>query len=384
MPVSIFEDSFKHYPVSSPSRRSTTLPAVVFGLTLLLALVMPTSFLVQGPGPALEVSGEQDGEPLVTVTGEPTYESATDFYMTTVSSYGNADGGVAGIETLNALANSALSIVPVRALYPKEITSYQVTEQNQELMSNSQDTAAAVALERAGYDVREELTVVGFSPDSPALGKLEEKDVIVGIASPATESDVQVKTYTDVSRVMEKTKPGSTITLRVKRDGKITAVKLTSKAYEPDVNGWTNPGSLIGVYLSVSAVTLPADVKYLVDGVGGPSAGSMFTLSIYDMLTKGSLGGANKIAGTGTIAWDGKIGPIGGIEHKLEGAKRQGAEFFLAPATNCLDVEGNIPDGLAVYAVATIDEAIDAVEAIAHGDTVRLRTCAAVVPAGKR
>lgn len=379
MPVTIFVNQ----PVPTHQRRSATVPAMGFGLALLLALVMPTSFLVQGPGPVLEVSGEYEGEPLVTVTGEPTYETDTEFYMTTVSSYGNADGGVTGIEVLRALATDTLDTVPVRALYSQEVTSEQVSERNAELMTSSQDIAAAVALERAGYDVHEELTVVGFSDQSPAVGKLKENDIIRGISSPTSKGNVPVKTYTDVSRVMEKTPPGSLITVLVKRDGKEMPVQLTSKAYEPDVNGWINPGSLIGVYLNVSAVDLPAKVEYLVDGVGGPSAGSMFTLSIYDQLTDGSLGGDNKIAGTGTIAWDGKIGAIGGIEHKLEGAKRQGAQYFLAPETNCRDVIGNIPGGLDVFAVATIDDAIDVAEAIANGDTSALRSCADVLPAAQ-
>src|SRR5690625_7938307 len=40
------------------------------------------------------------------------------------------------------------------------------------------------------------------------------------------------------------------------------------------------------------------------------------------------------IAGTGTIATDGTVGPIGGIRQKMVGAAESDAEFFLAPSQN--------------------------------------------------
>ena len=53
-------------------------------------------------------------------------------------------------------------------------------------------------------------------------------------------------------------------------------------------------------------------------------------------------------AGTGTMDVDGTVGPIGGIQHKLSGSRRDGATWFLAPADNCDEVTGHIPDGLSV------------------------------------
>jgi hypothetical protein len=93
----------------------------------------------------------------------------------------------------------------------------------------------------------------------------------------------------------------------------------------------------------------------------------MFSLGIYDKLTPGPLAGGHEIAGTGTIDDQGQVGPIGGIRQKLAGARSDGAAFFLAPADNCNEVVGHVPDGLEVFKVATFDDARTAVEAIAKG-----------------
>ena len=101
---------------------------------------------------------------------------------------------------------------------------------------------------------------------------------------------------------------------------------------------------------------LPVDVTLRTGNVGGPSAGLMFSLAIYDALTPGELTGGKKIAGTGTMDDDGTVGPIGGIRQKLIGARRAGADFFLAPADNCAEVVGNVPDGLQVVKVESFDD----------------------------
>ncbi len=71
----------------------------------------------------------------------------------------------------------------------------------------------------------------------------------------------------------------------------------------------------------------PVEVTVGVDpAIGGPSAGLMFSLGIYDTLTEGSMTGGEAIAGTGTIGPDGAVGPIGGIDQKIAGARDDGAE----------------------------------------------------------
>ena len=72
------------------------------------------------------------------------------------------------------------------------------------------------------------------------------------------------------------------------------------------------------------------------------------------------------------------MGAIGGIRQKMYGASAAGADWFLAPASNCDEVVGHVPDGLEVFAISTLDQAIHTVETIADGgDTAGLATCTA-------
>ena len=101
----------------------------------------------------------------------------------------------------------------------------------------------------------------------------------------------------------------------------------------------------------------------------------MFSLGIMDKLTpEDELNGA-KVAGTGTISAAGDVGPIGGIRMKMWGAFDAGSRYFLAPVENCKEVKGNIPEGLSVFSVDTLDDAYEAIVAIGKGDTSSLPTC---------
>jgi PDZ domain-containing protein len=134
---------------------------------------------------------------------------------------------------------------------------------------------------------------------------------------------------------------------------------------------------LIGITLTTE-YDFPIDVTIQLDNVGGPSAGMMFALGIVDELTPGEMTGGNDIAGTGTIDAAGTVGPIGGIRQKLYGAVDAGADYFLAPASNCDEVVGHVPDGLQVISTSTLEDSLHALEVIANGgDVDALPTCTA-------
>ena len=93
-------------------------------------------------------------------------------------------------------------------------------------------------------------------------------------------------------------------------------------------------------------------------------------------MTPGDLTGGKKIAGTGTIDEQGTVGPIGGIRQKMIGARSDGAEYFLAPAANCDEVTGHIPEGLQVVKIDSLSDAINSVEQIASTGSIKgLPTC---------
>ncbi len=367
-----------HMNINRPSRK--VIAGSVFAVLMAAGAALPTSYLVQQPGPVLDVTSTMDGKEVVDVTGIPTHDSDTHFLMTTVTSLGNAESGIPAVVVAKALLSSD-EVVPVRALYPSDVSAKKIHERNVALMNTSQDTAAAVALEQAGLDVSMTLRVAGVPAGSPAEGVFEEGDILKAIET--RDRGAKVTTFRSLSQVLDNAAPGSEVKVTVERDGREQTLTATTRGYDPDVTGWLHPGSALGVFVEVTDVKLPADVSYVVEGIGGPSAGLMFTLAIYDAVTPGSLGGHKTIAGTGAIAWDGDVEPIGGIRHKMAGARDAGATDFLAPASNCPETIGYEPEGLNVWAVRTIDEAIAATKAIGAGHTESLTPCS-VLPAVER
>src|SRR5690606_521879 len=120
----------------------------------------------------------------------------------------------------------------------------------------------------------------------------------------------------------------------------------------------------------------PFEVKINIDeNIGGPSAGLMFALAIYDKLTPGALTGGEHVAGTGTISGTGEVGGIGGIQQKIAAARRDGATIFLTPEPNCpMAVEAAV-EGIRLVRVSTLDDAIEALEALRDGADERVPTC---------
>ena len=99
-------------------------------------------------------------------------------------------------------------------------------------------------------------------------------------------------------------------------------------------------------------------------------------MAIIDRLTEGSLAGDVHVAGTGEITADGEVKPIGGIAQKMVAAKNAGATVFLAPADNCAEAVGRVPDGLNVIKVSTLSQARQALEKISKGeDPKTFTTC---------
>ncbi|AZM61956.1 MULTISPECIES: S16 family serine protease [unclassified Streptomyces] len=120
------------------------------------------------------------------------------------------------------------------------------------------------------------------------------------------------------------------------------------------------------------------DVTLRLADVGGPSAGLLFSLGIVDKLdgdgSGGDLTGGRVIAGTGTIDEDGTVGPVGGVPLKTQAARRDGATVFLVPEAECADARAELPEGLRLIPVTTLDGAVDALIALEKG-TGKVPSC---------
>ncbi|KIP88606.1 ATP-dependent serine peptidase containing a PDZ domain protein [Microbacterium sp. MEJ108Y] len=344
--------------------------ALVVALIALVVLTfLPTPYVIQRPGPVYDTLGTAagaDGEqvPLIQVEGTETFETAGSLDLTTVQVVGNRERTPSWFELALAWMDSSRAVVPLDSVFPEGVTTEQRDERNATLMVDSQHEATAAALNELGYDTGAEVVVQEVVEDAPAEGALEAEDVITAVDGTAVASAKQLRQAIQDAA-------GAPVELTVQRGGEEQVVEVRpAKQTDGDVTTW-----LIGVTLRTD-YDFEIDVTLQLDNVGGPSAGMMFALGIIDTVTEGELNGGKNVAGTGTIEADGTVGPIGGIRQKLYGARDAGAEYFLAPSTNCDEVTGHIPDGLTVISTSSLEESLAALDVIAEdGDVGSLPSC---------
>ncbi|WP_283257966.1 YlbL family protein [Brachybacterium kimchii] len=328
---------------------------------LLGAMFVPVPYVVEQPGPAIDVLGKYDDKQVLSIEGHKTYPTDGSLMMTTVSVDGGPGYPVTPVEVVRAWFDSTRSVLPRELVFPEEQTAQETTLENSVQMSSSQQEAVVVALDELDIDHEDSVQVSGVEQDSPADGVLEPGDRVLAIGGTSADS---AEAYRALAA---KTTPGDEVAMRVERDGK----KLDLQVPTREVDGKARMGIVLA-----DGYEFPFDVNLGVGDVGGPSAGTMFALSIYDELTPGALTGGQDIAGTGTIDEKGKVGAIGGIRQKMVGARDSGADYFLAPASNCDEVAGHVPDGLQVVKVDDFDGALHAVQTIAKDHSTKgLPTC---------
>jgi len=107
---------------------------------------------------------------------------------------------------------------------------------------------------------------------------------------------------------------------------------------------------------------LPAGATVVIDsrGIGGPSAGLGFALEVIDLLTPGELTGNGRVAVTGTLDAQGRVGPVGGVAEKVKAARQAGASLLIVPRANYREALAHAPDTLPVVAVGSLDDALHA------------------------
>lgn len=190
-------------------------------------------------------------------------------------------------------------------------------------MKSSQNFAIKVASDLADkpYEMDYKgVYVMSIEEDSDFYHRLHVGDTIKEVDDTPFDSSQELIDYIQEKEI------GEPLSLVIERDGKdkpvsgkIKRIKQTKKK---------------GIGISLvdhTEVSTPSDIYFNTEDIGGPSAGLMFTLELYSLLTGKDLRQGQFIAGTGTIAPDGTVGRIGGIDKKVIAADREGATLFFAP-----------------------------------------------------
>lgn len=105
------------------------------------------------------------------------------------------------------------------------------------------------------------------------------------------------------------------------------------------------------------------DVVIDTEGVGGPSAGLLTSLAVADLASPLNVAAGRIIAGTGTVAADGTVGPVSSVQDKMRAAEDAGAEVFLIPA----GLEGQVSSASTTMTLIPVSSVQEAFEALTTG-----------------
>lgn len=334
--------------------RTLVVGSVLTASLVGLGAAVPIPYVALGPGVTYDTLGSVDGTPVISFTGDdipPSVDQPVSGHlnMTTISVTDN----VPLFEALGLWSSGDYALVPREDVFPPDKTVEEVNEENAELFSDSQSSAEIAALKLLGYPA---VTFVGTIPnESPSAGLLEPQDRILAV------DDEPVTDFPSLQAALEPTSPGQVVELTLLRAGAEVQAKITLGS-NPEIG----PQGYLGVG-AAERPEAPFSIDIALENIGGPSAGLMFALGIVDKLSDGNLTGGAFVAGTGTMAIDGAVGPIGGILMKMIAARDAGASVFLVPADNCAEALTRIPAGLRLVRVATLADGVEALATLAAG-----------------
>jgi PDZ domain-containing protein len=356
---------------------SQRLIAAVVAVPLVIALfiyaaLVPLPYASYQPGGTIDVLGTDGGDgdaEIIQVAGHQTFRDDGQLRMTTVRVSPAAAPGKTGGENLVGLLRTWFdgdnAVYPYDVVHDKSETPESSRAEGQLQMAGSQDAAVDVALTEMGIDVPEVLAITDLTPGLPAEKVLEVDDII------RTVGGTKVDDAQRLVDLISKSPAGRPLTIGVTRDSKRLDVQVVP------VEDDQEPGrSVIGISPEVASYTFPFDVEINIDpNIGGPSAGLVFSLAVYDTLTEGSLTGGHEIAGTGEINPNGSVGAIGGIQQKIAGARDEGAELFLVPIENCADALQADNGDMELMMAETMHDVRVALEAYADDPNATLPSC---------
>ena len=217
------------------------------------------------------------------------------------------------------------------------------------LYISSVDNAIYNAYKYAGKEIiiKDEKVYVEYSLNDDS--ELEEGDLILEI------NNTKITCQDDIRQILNATDDDSVL-VKFQRNEKdyTTEVKLIKE----------ERGNFLGIQVIdiFDYDTNPKIDFSIKDDVAGPSGGAMFTLSVYASLMDYDITHGLKIAGTGSIDRDGKIGPIGSIDYKIKSALKEDVDVFFVPKyynySEVLDMDLDLKD-MKVIPVENFEDILD-------------------------
>ena len=251
--------------------------------------------------------------------------------------------------------NNQIDLYPREVILPDGVTPQELSEISIQNMITSENVAIAVALNSLGYNIESEgdgVLVVGLLDNSPVKDILLKNDLITSI------NNEIVKSTTEFISLLKTYEIGDTVQIGLIRDDKEINFKTTLIEHIEYENE-----PMVGFLASTpnQQFVFPFEVDINTGNVGGPSAGMMMALNVYNKLVEEDITNGEKIAGTGTIEIDGSVGPVGGVKQKVIAAKRANASLILVPTANFQEANVYSDENTSIVAVDSFEEALNVI-----------------------
>ncbi|WP_052664925.1 PDZ domain-containing protein [Nitriliruptor alkaliphilus] len=323
-----------------PSLARTITYALSLAAIVWAVLVVPLPYVVYVPGTPTEIP------PLIEVTGTETTPIEGRTALLTVFLRDATPYTAAQV-----LLDPARDLAPAATVAPDGLTP-EFFEAQQATFAEAFQIASALGAQAAGVEVgfSTEVRVVDVLPGSPAAGVLAPGDQLLAVDG---------QTLTDAAELQARTRAaddGDRITLTVDHAGAERDVTVTLRP----LGGTDQVGLGVLAETTTVGLELPFDVSLKSTRIGGPSAGMMTAVTVYDLLSEEDLIAGRTVLGTGSMSASGQVGPVGGVPEKVRSAAAFGADLVLVPSTQLEAALLAAPDDLEVIGVATLDEAIEA------------------------
>lgn len=326
------------------------MSALLFVVSAAIIAMVRVPFVSYAPGASVDLLGSRDGKPVVSIEGVPSVETTGQLRLTTVAVTG-PDAGITLPEALVAWWSADREVYPREAIYPAGTKAEDVRAREVEEADTARAAAIAAGLREAGVEVRQMPVVRKVATQGPSMDLLRPGDFVTSVDGEATP------TRDAVEKAIRKHAVGETVTFGILRDQQPRTVTVETVAHKVE-----SGRPVVGITFGTGFTYTPR-VHFAVDpGVGGASGGLMMALAVFDRVNPGDLARGRVIAGTGEVDGLGNVGKVSGVLERIAGAERAGASVFVLPAANCVDVTR--PTTLRLVAVSTVDDAVNALDAL--------------------
>ena len=323
------------------------IPKSLRVITILIISILPfgvikTDYYFMSPGPPYQWDIE--------IVGANSYEFEGNLYQLTVrrdeANY---------FTYFWAKVDNSVDLYSREVILPKGVTPEQLSQISMQNMRTSENVAIAVALSSLNFEIETKgdgVLVVGILDDSPVAGKLLQEELITSINNEVVES------ITEFIALLRTYEIGDIVSIGFIRNNVENTIQTTLIEH---IDYENEP--MVGFLASTpnERFVFPIDVDIDTGNVGGPSAGLMMALNVYNALTEDDMTKGIKVAGTGTIEIDGSVGPVGGVKQKVISAKNAGSSLILVPTANFKDVESYIDEETTIIAVDTFNQALEVI-----------------------